>query len=543
MKNRPSNASFPSEDLQSHRDRFDQPEMHLGHLLQSPDRLSSCSIETKGFFYDYSRQRVDHALMAHLRRLAVQKDVLSRFREMADGAIVNTTEGRAALHTAARSFSDRAIHVKGTDVMPEIRRVREEIKAFTARVHDGDITGTTGKRFTDVVVIGIGGSYLGTEFVSEALGAYADRGIRLHYLSNVDIHNFGRIASEIDPPATLWVVISKSYTTAETKANEHLAREFLNKNGLDPAMHIVTVTAKGSPGDVSASGKNKDCLASFHMFDFIGGRYSVTSAVGGVPLSLFLGYDRFERFLKGAEEMDLHAMTAGEDANIPLNAALTSLWNANLLGYAAQAIIPYAAPLCKLPAHIQQLNMESNGKSVTESGEPLGYAAGTIIFGEPGTNAQHSFFQLLHQGRTVPVEFIGVTTPQYPQFQSRSKGVTNHQELWANLLSQPMALALGKEDPDPARSFSGNRPSSTIVIPDLAPESVGRLLSFYEAKTVFEAFLWGINPFDQFGVELGKQLATGIRKQMKSRNENGSHVFNGVDPIVGAYLDRFFQGT
>lgn len=541
MKQLPLEKCSTWKKLQKDASTFDHPDKHLGRLLPDSGRLESFSLENGPFFYDFSRQRLDITALNHLRDLAMELDVPSQFRKMMGGARINHTEHRAALHTAARSFSEDPIYVDGTDVMPAIRRVRDDIKQFSSRIRSGEITGSTGNRFTDVVVIGIGGSYLGTEFVSEALSSEADSGITLHYLSNVDIHNFGRIAAVIEPASTLWVVISKSYTTAETKANENLAKAFMKEKGLDPTKHVVTVTAKGSPGDGAADDGARRNLDTFHMFDFIGGRYSVTSAVGGVPLSLFLGYDRFERFLKGAEEMDRHAETADIEANIPLTAALISIWNANLLGYPAQAIIPYASPLGKLAAHVQQLNMESNGKSVSVSGTPMPYTTGTIIFGEPGTNAQHSFFQLLHQGRPVPVEFIGVLKPQYTGYQTRNGGVTNHQELWANFLSQPMALALGKESSDPSRCFSGNRPSSTIVLPDLSPESVGRLLSFYEAKTVYEAFLWGINPFDQFGVELGKQLASGIRKEMADRNENPDHVFSKTDPITAHYLEKLFS--
>jgi glucose-6-phosphate isomerase len=278
------------------------------------------------------------------------------------------------------------------------------------------------------------------------------------------------------------------------------------------------------------------------MFDFVGGRYSVTSAVGGVPLSLYLGYDRFEEFLKGAEEMDIHARNAPLRKNFPLMAALLSVWNNNFLGYSAQAIIPYASPLSKLAPHIQQLNMESNGKSVTQDGALLDIPTGVIIFGEPGTNAQHSFFQLAHQGRPFPIDFIGIINPQYDRFQSKSKGVNNHQELWSNLISQPKALALGKDDPDRSRYFPGNRPSSTILLTDLSPENVGRLLAFYEARTVFEAFIWGTNPFDQFGVELGKTLANEIRQEIAAKNENAGHAFNDSDPIGKFYLNTFFSG-
>jgi glucose-6-phosphate isomerase len=279
------------------------------------------------------------------------------------------------------------------------------------------------------------------------------------------------------------------------------------------------------------------------MFDFIGGRYSVTSAVGGVPLSLQLGYEAFERFLKGAEEMDRHVLETPVESNLPMTAALIGIWNNNFLGYGTQAIIPYASPLEKFAPHVQQLYMESNGKSATIDGETAGESTGVIVFGEPGTNAQHSFFQLAHQGRPFPIDFIGVVRPQYEAYSATSRGVTNHQELWANLIAQPMALALGKESGDRSRFFPGNRPSSTILLPDLSPESVGRLLSFYEARTVLEAFVWGINPFDQFGVELGKKLADGIRKEMASKNQDADHEFSGVGPIERFYLARLFSGS
>jgi glucose-6-phosphate isomerase len=454
------------------------------------------------------------------------------------GQVVNVTEGRAALHTLARSVDETAVIVDGVDANAELRRVREEIETFTAKVHGGAVIGSNDKAFRHVVVVGIGGSYLGTEFVATALAAFADKGIRLHFLANVDIHNFGAISQKIDLEATLWVVISKSYTTAETLANETQARTLMEKVGLDPARHLITVTAKGSPGDDPAAAN----LQSFHMFDFIGGRYSVTSAVGGVPLSLFLGFERFDRFLKGAAEMDAHTLTAPADKNLPLLAALISVWNSSFLGYAHQGIIPYAQPLAKLAPHIQQLNMESNGKSVTAAGTPLKIPAGIIVFGEPGTNAQHSFFQLAHQGRPFPIDFIGVLNPQYPGYDTLSKGVTNHQELWANLLAQANALALGKETAATERAFSGNRPSSTLVLDSLEPEDVGRLLAFYEARTVYEAFIWGINPFDQFGVELGKVMAGDIRAEMAARNQDGGHRFDSCDPITRFYLEKLFQG-
>ncbi len=514
------------------------PENHLKYFVKEKDRLEQFTLQGAEIFYDFSRQRVDKKTMDLLFELARARKLKESFNQMASGEKINTTENRAALHTASRDFSNNSVLVDHKDVMPEIRKVREDIKEFVSKVHNREITGSTGKPFKQIVVIGIGGSYLGSEFVSSALRAYADKDIEIDYLSNVDIHNFGRIVSYIDPETTIWIVISKSYTTAETMANAKLAVAFMEEKGLDPAKHFVTVTSKGSPGD----DKKTPVIRSFHMFDFIGGRYSVTSAVGGVPLSLYLGYDRFERFLKGAEEMDNHAKSAPVHQNLPLVAAIIGVWNNNFLGYREQAIIPYAAPLHKLAPHIQQLAMESNGKSVTRGGDILDEPTGVIVFGEPGTNAQHSFFQLAHQGRPFPIDFIGVIKPQYEQFQGRSKGVTNHQELWANLIAQPMALAVGKDDKDRARYFPGNRPSSTIILNDLTPENIGRLLAFYEAKTVFEACIWDINPFDQFGVELGKTMASGIRNEIEKKNDKSSHSFKGMDHITGFYLDTLFAG-
>jgi glucose-6-phosphate isomerase len=526
------------KQLMARAEVMNQPQHHLKRLIADPNRLSTFSLAAADVFFDFSRQRIDATALALLFELARTRGVQEKFAAMTQGEKLNVTENRAALHTATRDFSSNSLYLDGKDILPELREVNRRIKDFSDQIHDGTIRGSAGKRFRHVVVIGIGGSYLGTEFVSTALKSYADQNIDLHYLSNVDIHNFGAIIQEIDPEATLWLIISKSYTTPETLANESLARAFMAEKGIDPSKHIVTVTAKGSPGDDPAN----PVLQSFNMFDFIGGRYSVCSAVGAVPLSLYLGYDIFERFLKGAEAMDSHVVHSPIHENIPLVAALLAIWNNNFLKYPAQAIIPYAAPLAKLAPHVQQLNMESNGKTVNTDGIFLNEPCGPIIFGEPGTNAQHSFFQLAHQGRAFPIEFIGVIHPQYPKYQSLSKGVTNHQELWANLLSQPMALATGKDDADPARCFSGNRPSSTLILKDLSPESIGKLLSFYEARTVFEAFIWGINPFDQFGVELGKVLAGKIRQEMADRNMDSAHSLDSTDATTRFYMEMLFSG-
>lgn len=524
--------------LQFKAQEFDAPKQHLRHLIASPQRLEAYSLAAAGIFYDFSRQRVDGAALDLLYSLAENAGARDRFREMMAGEKVNRSENRAALHTACRDLSPDPVFVDGIDVKPELAAVNRRIARFADDIHTGRLTGSTGRTFRHAVVIGIGGSYLGTQFIANALRHRADRGIQLHFLSNVDPHNFGEIAAGIDPETTLWIVISKSYTTSETLANTKQAYQFMQQCGLDPARHVVTVTSKGSPGDDPGN----PVLATFHMFDFIGGRFSVTSAVGGVPLSLYTGYDCFAKLLEGAAAMDRHACDAPAERNLPLTAALINVWNTSFLKYPATAVIPYAAPLDKLAAHIQQLSMESNGKAVTVEGKPHSGGSGGFIFGEPGTNAQHSFFQMAHQGRPLPIEFIGVLNSACPEFQSTSKGVTNHQELWANLIAQADALAVGKKAAEPARSFAGNRPSTTLVIQDLSPGNIGALLSFFEAKTVYEAFVWGINPFDQFGVELGKQTASGLRRAIASKNADKAPSDTELSPISAFYLDMLFNG-
>lgn len=525
--------------LKEHAEEMKRPEYHLKHLIQRNRRLANFSLKHVDFFYDFSRQRVTEKTMDLLFELAETAEVHRKYREMVEGRKVNVTENRAALHTAARSFASQSIVVDGKNVMEEIDAVRRQIRAFTEKVHNGTVRGSTGKVFRHLVVIGIGGSYLGTEFVGNALFAFADKGLELHFLSNVDSHNLETIKAKIDPEQTLCIVISKSFDTVETMANALQMKAYMASCGLDALKHFVTVTSKGSPGDRG----DESGIETFHMFDFIGGRFSVTSAVGGLPLSLYLGYDRFNRFLEGAREMDIHTKYAPSPENIPLVSALIGIWNNNFLGYQSQAVIPYASPLSKLAAHIQQLNMESNGKSVTINNYELDESSGVIIFGEPGTNAQHSFFQLAHQGHPFPIDFIGVVTPQYPEGSCRPHGVSNHQELWANLISQATALAMGKDSEEKTRFFQGNRPSSTLLLNDLSPVNVGRLLSYYEAQTVYKAFIWDINPFDQFGVELGKTIANDLRREIVAKNTNSAHHFNHLDEITRFYLETLFDGS
>ena len=524
-------------NLKSLSKSFIKKNVHLKNLIQTKNRFEKFSLQMNDFSYDFSKQRIDDAILKELFELARQTNAKETFSQMVSGKTVNTTEKRPALHTAARDFTQDQILLNDKDVIIEINKVNKQIKSFTENIHNKKIKGTTGKFFTDAVVIGIGGSYLGCKFVYSALQHGIEPLINLHFLPNVDIDNFGQIIKKINPETCLWIIISKSYTTIETMANLNQALLFLKNNHLDPANHIVTVTAKDSPGDEPSNSS----LGSFHMFDFIGGRYSVASAVGGLPLSLAFGFDNFHRFLKGCHTMDLHAINAPEENNIPLITALISIWNSNFLDYPALAIIPYCTALSNLCPHVQQLYMESLGKGVTHDGKITDHRTGTIIFGEPGTNAQHSFFQLAHQGSPFPIEFIGVVNPVYNKAQATSKGVSNHQELWANLIAQATGLAKGNKTNNNAKYFPGNRPSSTILINDLTPESIGMLLAFYEARTVYEGFILGINPFDQFGVELGKVLASDIRNQIRQKNINKTNDFTSLDTATKFYLDILFK--
>ncbi|MFO7753103.1 MAG: glucose-6-phosphate isomerase [Desulfobacteraceae bacterium] len=539
--NRPSfHTTDAWESLKKEAARFSTGEYHLRTLLNDPNRFARFSIKLEGFLFDFSKQRINKTVFSNLCTMAEELGTKKRFTDMTEGKTVNKTENRAALHTAARDFSGKTASAGAENAGKEIRKVHEKIRDFVKEVHEGRITGSTGKRFTDVVVVGIGGSYLGASFVNTALGYQYKRIMDLHFLSNVDIDNFAGVMAKTDPESTLFIIISKSYTTVETMANLNQLRGYLEHRNIDPQSHLVTVTSRSSPGD----NPSDPVIETFHMFDFIGGRYSVTSAVGGVPLSLAFGFDVFEEFLKGAHEMDRIAETAGIGKNPPLVAALINLWNSNGLDYNALGIIPYSTALSELPAHIQQLYMESLGKAVTMDGSPVRYKTGMLLFGGPGTNAQHSFFQLAHQGMAFPMEFIGVVKPGFTGDQLKSNGITNHQELWANMVSQTRALALGKENKeDPARHFTGNRPSSTIVIKDLSAFYIGMLLSFYEARTVYEGFLLDINPFDQFGVELGKKLAGDIRKEIAKKNRNQAHTFHDLDHATRFYLETIFSGT
>ena len=522
--------------------KFHRRDFHLQQLLRNKKRFQNFSrnidLDGRSFFFDFSRHRLDEETFQGLLNLAHETQALKQFEQMAQGKMVNGTEHRPALHTLTRENFRPGDNDFLNSVKEELNTVDSQIKAFASKVRAGSFIEGKKRHITHAVVVGIGGSYLGCEYVYNALLQSHHPDIKLHFLSNIDGDNFDRIIGEIEPENCLWIVISKSYTTVETLVNQDRVLAFLKGHGFSPREYLITITAKGSPGD-----RTGEKLASFHMFDHIGGRYSISSAVGRLPLSLAFGNDCFEAFMEGCARMDIHTRTASAQENLPLIAALIDIWNTHFLRYSSLAIIPYASSLARLPSHIQQLHMESLGKEVTQDGRRLNHPGGAIIFGEPGTNAQHSFFQLAHQGIGFPIEFIGILRPNNSKKTPVPNGVNNHQELWANLIAQAQTLALGNESPIPAKNLKGNRPSSILVLPDMSAEAIGCLTAFYENRTVLEGFILGINPFDQFGVELGKIVAGNLREQIQEKNKNPDHEFSQVSDSEKFYLDALFSGS
>jgi len=447
-----------------------------------------------------------------LQQLADQSGAVEQFLAMKRGEVMNRIEGyesenRQALHTACRDiFQPPPAHPGATQ---QAREQLDRLEAFLAQLDRGEIVNRSGQSFTDYVNIGIGGSDLGPRALYLGLAAYARQNRRVHFISNVDPDDAATVLQGLDLSRTLAGVVSKSGSTLETLTNEELVRTAYLRAGLDPRQHFVAVTGQGSPMDNPAR-----YLRSFHMFDYIGGRYSATSMVGAVMLGFALGYDAFVEILRGANDMDRAAEERDIRENPALLMALLGIWNHNFLGSTTVAVLPYSQALVRFPAHLQQCDMESNGKSVDRNGEQVAVATGPIVWGEPGTNGQHAFYQLLHQGTSiVPAEFIGFRQSQHGMDQE-IKGTTAQQKLAANLLAQALALAAGQHDRNPNRAFAGNRPSSILLADRLEPYTMGSLLALYEAKIVFQGFIWNINSFDQEGVQLGKVLATDLLDQL-----------------------------
>lgn len=480
--------------------------------LLAQGRMERYSCSSGPFRLLYATQRVDDSVLAALQELADECGLVAQFAGMRSGELINRIEGfasenRQVLHTACRDlFTDSPKEAEATGRM---RAQLLRLQQFLSDLDRGVVVNEKGEPFTTMINVGIGGSDLGPRAIYEALKPFGRPGRAVRFIANVDPDDAAEILGKVDLSRTLVNIVSKSGTTLETLTNEMLVVDRLKKAGLDPARHCLAVTAEGSPMD------NPDkYLRSFYMYDSIGGRYSSTSMVGAVMLGFFLGYERLLEFLEGASEIDASAENPKVRENIPLLMALLGVWNHNYLGYGTLAILPYSQALHRFPAHLQQCDMESNGKGVTRQGKPVGYSTGPVVWGEPGTNGQHAFYQLLHQGtEVVPVEFVGFLQSQHGRDIVIEKS-TSQEKLLANLLAQAQALAVGRTSDNPNQYFPGNRPSMILLAERLTPKSMGALLAIYEAKIVLQGFVWNINSFDQEGVQLGKILAARFLERM-----------------------------
>ncbi len=460
----------------------------------------------EGMAFNYAARPVDDEILNVLGKLAEEAQLTEKFAALYNGEVINTGEKRLVLHHMTRGQLGENVTADGTDKRKFYTDEQKKIEEFAGKVHRGEITNGAGEKFTTVVQIGIGGSDLGPRAIYLALENWAKVNNTLkmeaRFISNVDPDDAAGVLADIDVAHSLFILVSKSGTTLETLTNESFVKEALKKAGLNPSHHMVAVTSETSP-----LAKSADYLDAFFMDDYIGGRFSSTSAVGGAVLSLAFGSEVFARFLKGAHEADKTAKNENLLENPALLDALIGVYERNILGYATTAVLPYSQALSRFPAHLQQLDMESNGKSVNRFGEPVNYATGPVIFGEPGTNGQHSFYQLLHQGTDIiPLQFVGFKNSQMAE-DVVIEGSTSQQKLCANVAAQIVAFACGKEDENRNKYFEGGRPSSIMIGEQLNPETMGVLLSHFENKVMFQGFVWNLNSFDQEGVQLGKVLA------------------------------------
>ncbi len=520
--------------LAAHRDELRGRELRA-LFSEDPERAERMRLVLDDLYVDYSKNRIVDRTLALLLELAEERDVAGWTARMFAGEPINVTEGRAVLHVALRNRSERPMCVDGADVMPLVRAVLTKMRAFSERLRSGAHVGFTGETITDVVNIGIGGSDLGPLMVCEALRPYWKEGLRAHFVSNVDGAHLAETLRDLDPARTLFIVASKTFTTQETLTNARSARAWLvDRLGSEDAVakHFVAV----STNHRAVAEFGIDPANVFEFWDWVGGRYSLWSAIG-LPIACVVGMDRFEELLEGAHRMDEHFRTAELAENIPVVLALLGVWYASFLGACSFALLPYDQRLHRMPAWLQQGDMESNGKRTRRDGAVIdGYTTGPIVWGEPGTNGQHAFFQLLHQGtRLVPADFLAAI--------HGDDGLGDHHaKLLANLLAQTEALMVGKTEAEaraeltragmdeariaallPHKVFPGNRPSTTILFDRLDPRTLGSLLALYEHRIFVQGVIWGVNSFDQWGVELGKQLAARILPELSPGAPIGEH--------------------
>ncbi len=509
--------------------------VHMRDLFKEDDqRFEHFSLQHEDILFDYSKNIITAETIRLLLDLANETQVKAAIRAMFSGEAINQTENRAVLHTALRYSGDQAIITGGKDVMPDVRRVLDQMRSICERIHQGKWTGYTGKKIRYIVNIGIGGSDLGPYMVTEALKPYWKEGIQPYFVSNVDATHIAETLKKVEPEETLFLIASKTFTTQETMTNAHTARQWFLKHASseqDVAKHFVALSTNEKA--VIEFGIDKDNM--FEFWDWVGGRYSLWSAIG-LSIALTIGYEHFEQLLRGAENIDQHFQTADFDKNIPVIMALTGLWYTNFFGAQSEAILPYDQYLHRFAAYFQQGNMESNGKYVDRNGSVVDYATGPIIWGEPGTNGQHAFYQLIHQGKVlIPCDFIA------PAISHNAIG-DHHEKLLSNFFAQTEALMNGKsyglviaelekagKTPEeqkaiaPFKVFEGNRPTNSFLIKQITPYTLGQLIALYEHKIFVQGIIWNIFSFDQWGVELGKQLANQILPELGNEDKISSH--------------------
>ena len=515
--------------------RLKMGNMHMRELFASdPERFERFSIRLGDLLFDYSKNRITDETMSLLFDLAKQARLAEAIEAMFTGGRINTTENRPVLHVALRNRSSRPILVDGVDVMPDVNEVLSQMRRFSEAVRSGDWEGYTGKAITDVVNIGIGGSDLGPRMVVHALKPYGHDRLRVHFVSNVDPTDISETLSGLDPETTVFLIASKTFTTQETMMNAHTARSWLldhSRNDAAVAKHFAAISTNRDA--VEAFGIDHQNM--FVFWDWVGGRYSLWSAIG-LSIALYIGMDSFEAMLAGAYKVDEHFRTASLDRNIPVIMGLLGVWYNNFWGAESCAVLPYDQYLAYFPDYLQQADMESNGKRVTRAGEPVGYQTGPILWGQPGTNGQHAFYQLIHQGtKLVPCDFLAAA-------QSHNPIGDHHEALIANFLAQTEALMKGRTSDETrvelvaqgytgqelelltaAKTFEGNKPTNTFLYKKLTPENLGMLIALYEHKIFTQGVIWNVNSYDQMGVELGKQLARKILPELRGGGLAAGH--------------------
>ncbi len=529
--------------LTKHRNRLDDLPMRA-MFAADPDRFGRFSASAGDLLLDYSKNRIDEEAMAALFKLARACGVEERRTSMCEGEHINSTENRAVMHMALRYQGDLPVMVDGADVMPAVRDVLAQMRRFSQAVRDGEIRGSAGDPFTDVVNIGIGGSDLGPVMATLALEPYTRADLRLHYVSNVDGAHIHDTLKRLDPRRTLFIVASKTFTTDETMTNANSARSWIAAALGEAAVtdHFAAVSTNLAACD--AFGIRSDRV--FGFWDWVGGRYSVWSAIG-LPVAIAVGFDTFSDFLRGGYEMDRHFLETPLERNLPVIMALLGVWYRNAWGFPTHAVLPYDQRLSRLAAYLQQLEMESNGKSVDLEGRSLDYASGPVLWGEPGTNGQHAFYQLIHQGtEVIPADFLVAANPH-------ENLPPHHDKLVANVFAQSEALMLGKTKDEvtaelkatglgkaaikalaPHKVFPGNRPSNTLIYPSLSAAMLGMLVALYEHKVFVQGTIWGVNSYDQWGVELGKQLAKALLPKVADGESAAGHD-SSTQGLVAAY--------